>query len=83
MRLLDGWDTELHGIGTQAGRNGTDILFTPSMTFRETDPTFTDMAIIRAIESGVSVVHVSDDGLSVITDPLRPDPRRDRSLPGR
>ncbi len=63
------WDIEFQGIVTQAGRNGTDILFTPNMTFRETDPIFAYMAIMRAIENGVSVVHVSDGGLSVITDP--------------
>jgi apolipoprotein N-acyltransferase len=63
------WDIEFQGIVTQAGRNGTDILFTPNMTFRETDPIFAYMAIMRAIENGISVVHVSDGGLSVITDP--------------
>jgi apolipoprotein N-acyltransferase len=63
------WDIEFQGTVTQAGRNGTDILFTPNMTFRETDPIFAYPAIMRAIENGVSVVHVSDGGLSVITDP--------------
>ena len=64
------WDTQYQGVVTQAGRNSTDILFTPSMTFRETDPIFATMSVIRAIENGVSVVHVSDGGLSVITDPF-------------
>jgi apolipoprotein N-acyltransferase len=63
------WDTQFQGVVTQAGRNGTGILFTPSMTFRETDPIFAYMSAMRAIENGVSVVHVSDGGLSVITDP--------------
>jgi apolipoprotein N-acyltransferase len=34
------WDIQFQGVVTQAGRNDTDILFTPNMTFRETDPIF-------------------------------------------
>jgi len=64
------WDTQYQGVVTQAGRNGSDILFTPSMTFRETDPIFAYMSILRAIENGVSVVHISDGGLSVAVDPF-------------
>ncbi len=64
------WDTQYQGVVTQAGRNGTDILLAPSMTFRETDPIFAYMSVIRAIENGVSVVHISDGGLSVVVDPF-------------
>jgi len=64
------WDTQYQGVVSQAGRNGTDILFAPSMTFRETDPIFAYMPVMRAIENGVSVVHVSDGGLSVAVDPF-------------
>ena len=64
------WDIEFQGTVTQAGRNDTDILFTPNMTFRETDPIFAYIAVMRAIENGVSVVHISDGGLSVAVDPF-------------
>ena len=63
------WDTVLQGVVTQAGRNGTDILFTPSLTYPETDPMFAQNSVLRGIENGVSTIHVSDMGLSVITDP--------------
>jgi apolipoprotein N-acyltransferase len=63
------YDTQFQSVVSQAGRNGTDILFTPSMTFREADPMFAHLNVMRAIENGVSNIHVSDNGLSVITDP--------------
>lgn len=63
------WDTVLQGVVTQAGQNGTDILFTPSLTYQETDPMFAQNSVMRGIENGVSTIHVSDMGLSVITDP--------------
>lgn len=63
------WDTVLQGTVLQAGRNGTDILFTPSLTFPETDPMFAQNSVMRGIENGVTTIHVSDMGLSVITDP--------------
>ncbi len=63
------YDTQFQSVVAQAGRNGTDILFTPSMAFRESDPMFAHLNVMRAIENGVSNIHVSDNGLSVITDP--------------
>jgi apolipoprotein N-acyltransferase len=63
------YDTQFQQVVLQSGQNGTDILFTPSMTFRESDPMFAHLNVMRAIENGVSNVHVADGGLSVITDP--------------
>jgi apolipoprotein N-acyltransferase len=63
------WDTDFPSTVLQAGRNGTDILLSPSLDFREIDPIHAHMAIVRAIENGVSVVRVSDNGLSVVADP--------------
>jgi apolipoprotein N-acyltransferase len=63
------WDTDFPSTVRQAGRNGTDILLSPSLDFREIDPIHAHMAIVRAIENGVSVVRVSDNGLSVVADP--------------
>ena len=63
------WDTDFPGTVIQAGRNGTDILLSPSLEFREIDPIHAHMAIMRGIENGVSMVRVADNGLSVIADP--------------
>jgi apolipoprotein N-acyltransferase len=63
------WDSAMQGAVLQAGRNGTDILLTPSITYRDFDPSWGYVSVMRAIENGVSVVHVSDGGLSVMADP--------------
>ncbi len=63
------WDSVLQGAVTQAGRNGTDILFTPSNPFRETDPMFAYNSVLRGIENGISVIHISDGGILTISDP--------------
>jgi apolipoprotein N-acyltransferase len=63
------WDTDFPATVLQAGRNGTDILLSPSLEFRDFDPIHAHMAVMRAIENGASVVRVADMGLSVIVDP--------------
>lgn len=63
------WDTNFHKPVLQAGRNGTDILISPSLEFRAIDPMHAQMATFRAIENGVSLVRVADNGLSIVTDP--------------
>ena len=63
------WDTDFPSVVSQAGRNGTDILLSPSLDFRAIDPMHAQMAVFRAIENGVSVVRQSDNALSVVTDP--------------
>ncbi len=63
------WDTDYPGIVLQAGRKGVDILLSPSLEFRDMDPIHAHMARLRAIENGVSMVRIADNGLSVITDP--------------
>lgn len=63
------WDTDIPATVLQSGRNGTDILLSPSLEFREFDPIHAHMAVMRAIENGVSVVRVADMGLSVVVDP--------------
>ncbi len=63
------WDTDYPGIVRQSGLNGTDILLSPSLEYREMDPIHAYMAVVRAIENGVSVVRVADNGLSVVVDP--------------
>jgi apolipoprotein N-acyltransferase len=63
------WDTDFPAAVLQSGRNGTDILLSPSLEFREYDPIHAHMAVMRAIENGVSIVRVADMGLSVVVDP--------------
>lgn len=63
------WDNDFPGTMIQSGRNGTDILLSPSLDDADIDPIHAHMAVVRAIENGVSVVRVSDNGRSVIADP--------------
>jgi len=63
------WDTDFPTVVSQAGRNGTDILLSPSLDFRAIDPMHAQMAVFRAIENGVSVVRQSDNALSIVADP--------------
>jgi apolipoprotein N-acyltransferase len=63
------WDTDFPTVVSQAGRNGTDILLSPSLDFRAVDPMHAQMARFRAIENGVSVFRQSDNALSIATDP--------------
>jgi len=63
------WDTNFHASVLQAGRNGTDILLSPSLEFRAISPMHAQMATFRAIENGVSLVRQADNGLSIVTDP--------------
>ena len=62
-------DTYHEEVVAQAGRNGTDILFSPSLEFRQTDPLQAHMAMYRAIENGVTLVRQADNGLSIAVDP--------------
>lgn len=62
-------DTNHEEIVAQAGQNGTDILFSPSMEYRAIDPIHAHMATYRAIENGVTLVRQADNGLSIVVDP--------------
>jgi apolipoprotein N-acyltransferase len=62
-------DTYHEEVVAQAGRNGTDILFSPTLGYRQTDPIQAHMAMYRAIENGVTHVRQADNGLSIVVDP--------------
>ena len=62
-------DTNHEEIVAQAGRNGTDFLFSPSLEFQAIDPIHAHMASYRAIENGVTLVRQADNGLSIVVDP--------------
>lgn len=62
-------DTDHQEVIAQAGRNGTDILLSPSLEYRGIDPMHAHMATFRAIENGVVLVRQADNGLSIVADP--------------
>jgi apolipoprotein N-acyltransferase len=62
-------DTNHEEVVLQAGRNGTDILLSPSLEYRAIDPIHAHMAIFRAVENGVTLVRQADNGLSFVVDP--------------
>jgi apolipoprotein N-acyltransferase len=62
-------DTYHEEVVAQAGRNGTDILFSPTLGYRQTDPIQAHMAMFRAIENGVTHIRQADNGLSIVVDP--------------
>lgn len=62
-------DTNHEEVVAQAGRNGTDILFSPSMEWQAIDPLHAHMATYRAVENGVTLVRQADNGLSIVVDP--------------
>jgi apolipoprotein N-acyltransferase len=62
-------DTNHQEVVAQAGRNGTNILLSPSLEYRGIDPIHAHMASYRAIENGLTLVRQADNGLSIVTDP--------------
>jgi apolipoprotein N-acyltransferase len=62
-------DTYHEEVVAQAGRNGTDILFSPTLGYRQTDPLQAHMAMFRAIENGLTHIRQADNGLSIVVDP--------------
>ena len=62
-------DTYHEEVVAQSGKNGTDILFSPTMGYRQTDPLQAHMALYRAIENGITHVRMADNGLSIAVDP--------------
>ncbi len=62
-------DTNHQEVVAQAGRNGTQVLFSPAYEFRGIDPLHAHMAAYRAVENGVTLVRQADNGLSIVIDP--------------
>lgn len=63
------WDTFFQKPILQAGRNDTDILISTSYEFRAIVPMHAQITTFRAIENGVSLVRVADNGISFATNP--------------
>ncbi len=65
------WDTDFPSTVAQIGRNGTDILLSPSKDdiILPMSDLHGEMATFRAIENGVSVIRQADGGTSMFIDP--------------
>ena len=64
------WDADFPSVVRQVGKSSADILLIPSSDWKEIDPLHTFVAIFRGIENGCSVVRQTQNGLSIMTDPL-------------
>ena len=56
-------------ISAEHGRKGTDLVALPSSDWRGIDPIHTQMAALRAVEQGLSIVRSTRSGLSAGIDP--------------
>ena len=63
------WDTSFEKAVSQAGRNGTDILLPTGLEFPAVEPMHSQTITFRAIENGISLVRVADNGIFFVTDP--------------
>ena len=63
-------DTNHEEVVAQAGKNGTDLLFSPSLEYQAIDPIHAHMAIYRAVENGITLVRQADNGKSIVVDPF-------------
>jgi apolipoprotein N-acyltransferase len=76
-------DTNHQEVVAQAGRNGTQVLFSPSFEYRGIDPIHAHMAAYRAVENGITLVRQADNGLSIVVDPYgRMVASTDHFIPG-
>ncbi|HWI66171.1 MAG TPA: nitrilase-related carbon-nitrogen hydrolase [Symbiobacteriaceae bacterium] len=62
------WDMDFPGYVRQAGQGQADILLAPSADWRQIDPLHTQIARLRAVENGVSLVRHTRAGLSAAYD---------------
>jgi len=63
------FDADFPWLVRQAGRAGVDILLVPSSDWGPVGPVHADMAVVRAIENGVSILRPTRKGTSVAVDP--------------
>jgi apolipoprotein N-acyltransferase len=70
LAVLICFDGDFPSLARQAGRAGADILLLPSSDWDVADRPHADMAVLRAVESGMSVVRPTRQGFSSMLDPL-------------
>lgn len=63
------WDTDFIPNIRQAGRQRVDILLSPAHDWEAITPLHGQMSVFRAIENGMSVLRLADQGLSIVADP--------------
>ncbi|MDF2628564.1 MAG: nitrilase [Symbiobacteriaceae bacterium] len=64
------WDLDFPAYVRQAGQAGADIMLVPAADWRQIDPLHTQMARMRAVENGMSLVRHTRAGLSAAYDYL-------------
>ncbi len=62
------FDMDFPVLVSQAGRNGVDLMLVPADDWSEINPIHTQMAALRAIENGFSLVRPTKDGLTAAFD---------------
>jgi apolipoprotein N-acyltransferase len=62
------FDMDHHSYIRQASAQGVDILFAPANTWREVAEVHADMARMRAVENGFSLLRPASNGLSIAAD---------------
>jgi apolipoprotein N-acyltransferase len=63
------FDADFPALAGQAGRAGADILLVPSSDWQQIGALHAELARVRAVENGVSVVRPTRRGTSVVVDP--------------
>jgi apolipoprotein N-acyltransferase len=63
------FDADFPALVRQAGEAGVDILLVPSSDWETIAQSHADMAVLRAVENGLSVVRPTRRGLSTVIDP--------------
>jgi apolipoprotein N-acyltransferase len=62
-------DLDFPWLMRQAGRSGADLLIGPSDDWRAIGPSHARMAVVRAVENGVSLLRPTSNGVSLAVDP--------------
>jgi len=62
------YDGDFPNFIRTAGKNKADIMFLPANDWKELNPIHSNMATVRAIENGFSLVRPAGAGLSIATD---------------
>jgi apolipoprotein N-acyltransferase len=63
------FDADFPWLVRQAGRAGVDVLLMPSSDWGPVGPVHADMAVMRAVENGVSILRPARNGISLAVDP--------------
>jgi apolipoprotein N-acyltransferase len=63
------FDADFPWLARQAGRAGVDVLLVPSSDWEAPAAAHADMAVVRAVENGVSILRPTRQGISLAIDP--------------